>query len=152
MYDYSIYWIKEEISNHYFHKSDILYRFFKEYQNNQNNVDLRNQYLYITNDFDKEIIISHIKNYLKDHVRLHINKAYLEIYNNKQYISLHIGKKQLKFRSGSLQDAEDLLFPMLRIFQPFLFVVGNTHQNYGWISPMKIPRGEQRTQVLYSCR
>ncbi|MFD1850288.1 sporulation inhibitor of replication protein SirA [Oceanobacillus bengalensis] len=150
MYEYSIYWIREEIASHYFHKSDILYRFFGEYQDNSNRIDLRKQYLYITNRFSKNTMISHISMHLKDNVNFHMKGSSMEIYTDRQYISLHISEKQLKFRSGSLQDAEEILFPVLRIFQPFLFVIGNTDEKYGWITPVKLPKAERENRVLYS--
>ncbi|RKQ37568.1 sporulation inhibitor of replication protein SirA [Oceanobacillus halophilus] len=151
MYEYSIYWIKEEIANHYFHKSDILYRFIKEYRNNQNRLDLKNQYMYVTQDFHVKSLIHHIKKHSKDHVNIQMENSLMEISSNRHYISLHIREKHLKFQSGSLQDAEELLFPVLRLFHPYLFVVSDTYQNYGWISPVKLPRDELRNQVLYSC-
>ncbi|WP_068672255.1 sporulation inhibitor of replication protein SirA [Oceanobacillus sp. Castelsardo] len=152
MYDYSIYWIKQEIANHYFHKSDILYRFFEEYHHNKNRIDLRKQFLYITKNIEKDTIISILKYNLKDDVQIKQNGSTSEIYDNGHFISLHIDKKQLNFRSRSLQDAEEFLFPVLRLIHPLFFVVGHRDQNYGWISPIKFPRNIDRNQVLYSCR
>ncbi|WP_085992112.1 sporulation inhibitor of replication protein SirA [Oceanobacillus senegalensis] len=152
MYMYSIYWIREEIANHYFHKSDILYRFFKEYENTPRRSDLKNQYNFITHFFHIDSLMTHIKNHLKKHMKVHTNGTYMEIYSGKQYISLHISEKQIKFRCESLQDAEELLFPILRLYQPYMFVVGDSYRNFGWISPVKMPRDEQKNQVLYSCQ
>lgn len=152
MYDYSIYWIKQEIASHYFHKSDILYRFFDEYYHNKNRLDLRTQFLYITNNVDKDNILSILKYNVKEDVQLKHNDSIIEIYKNGHFISLHIGKKQLNFRCRSLQDAEVILFPLLRLIHPLFFVVGHRDQNYGWISPIKFPRNIDRNQVLYSCR
>ncbi|KKE78448.1 sporulation inhibitor of replication protein SirA [Oceanobacillus caeni] len=152
MYDYSIYWIKQEVANHYFHKSDILYRFFEEYRYNKNRIDLRRQFLYITKSIEKDIFISILKYNLKDDVHINQNDSIIELYNNRYFISLHIEQKQLKFRSRSLQDAEEILFPILRLIHPLFFVVGHTNQKYGWISPIRFPRNIERNQVLYSCR
>lgn len=150
MYEYSIFWVVDEIANHYFHKSDFLYRFFREFQSNQERKDLKKQYDYITNDFTKDILISHMKNHYQKSPSLQIKGPQIEIYKNKQYIALHISEKHLRFRCETLQDAEELLFPVLRQFQLSLFIIGNNIQNYGWISPKINTSNYHSEQVLYS--
>lgn len=152
MYEYTVYWIRDEIANHYFHKSDILYRFLKDYQLNSHRLDLQKQFIYITNKFVKDIMISHIEKQIerKESTEINVNGTYMEIKSKRHFIMLRISDRQLIFHSHSLQDAEELLFPLLRQIQPFLFVVGNTINNYGWISPMKLPRNTIENQVLYS--
>lgn len=150
MKEYTIFWVIDEIADHYFHKSDFLYRFFKEFENNHDRNDLKIQYDYITNDFPEKTLISHMKNYYKKSPLLQIKGPQVEIYTNKQYIALHIDEKHLRFRCETLQDAEELLFPVLRQFQLSLFIIGNNIQNYGWISPMINTSKDQSQQVLYS--
>ncbi|RLL45405.1 sporulation inhibitor of replication protein SirA [Oceanobacillus piezotolerans] len=150
MEEYSIYWINEEVARNYFHKSDILYRFLVEYENNPNRVDLRKQYNYITNRFSIDILISHLRSHLKNIYSYRMKDSFIEISTTKQCIALHIGEKRLKFRSGSIQEAEELLFPILRRYQLYLFVIGNTINNYGWISPLKLSSVKREKQVLYS--
>lgn len=152
MYDYTIYWIKPEIANHYFLKSDILQRFFEEYQYNQHRIDLRKQFSYITNDFRKEKIITTLQNHLNDHIDIHPSGSIIRIQKNNSDIMLHISTREITFQTKSLQDAEAVLFPILRLIHPLLFIVGNTNDDYGWISPIKIPRENIRNQVLYSCQ
>lgn len=135
MYEYSVIWIKEDIAKHYFHKSDILYRFIKAYQKNHDRTDLKKQYDYITNDFPETALISHMKKYLNN-VSVQVEGPQIKLNKNLHLISLHISEKHLKFRCETLQDAEETLFPILRQFQSILFIIGNNIENYGWISPV----------------
>ncbi|MFD1037892.1 sporulation inhibitor of replication protein SirA [Virgibacillus byunsanensis] len=148
MKNYTIYWIQEEIGNHFFHKCDVLYRFFKTYENENNRVDLNGQFRYITKDVPKELVRAYIKNYYRNTNSIKMNGDTIEIYTDRQYISLHIHQKHIKFQCDMLHEAESLLFPTLRAFQPFLFIIGN--ENYGWISPVTKKREQKLEQVLYS--
>ncbi|MEC5422599.1 sporulation inhibitor of replication protein SirA [Virgibacillus sp. C22-A2] len=150
VYEYSVFWIREEIANHYYRKSDILFRFLRDYQNSKNREDLESQYFYITNTFPSDKLISHIEDYYTHDIRIEIKGTSIKIYRNLRCISLHIERKHLKFRCKTLQDAEELLFPMLRCFQPLLFITGNNLSNFGWISPMILTSNYQSEQVLYS--
>lgn len=150
MYDYTVYWIKPKVANHYFLKSDILYRFLEEYQYNQNRIDLKKQFLYITNEFKKETILSTLQFHLKDRIDVHPGGSIARIKNGSNDILIHINKNELSIRTKSLQDVENILFPILRLIHPLLFIIGNTNHDYGWISPMKLSRENIRNQVLYS--
>lgn len=141
-----MFWIKKEFAHHYFYKSDILYRFLKLYQNNKDREDLSTQYHYITNNFPERTLISHLHriNVQKEHNQFEINK-------NGQYVNLHIEKKYLSFSCKNLIDAEELLFPTLRLFQPLLFIMSKTDmEDYGWISPVQKSSEYYNGQVLYS--
>ncbi|MFC2946893.1 sporulation inhibitor of replication protein SirA [Virgibacillus sediminis] len=154
MYEYSIFWIKEEIANNYFHKSDLLYRFIYEYQRNHRRPDLKDQFNYITNSFSVSNLVTYLKT-CRDlgfvgSEKISIRGNMVEIYLNEKYISLQIKEKQLQFVCKTLQDAEDLLFPLLRKFDNKLFVVGNNHRKFGWISPIQQLNVSLSGQVLYS--
>ncbi|CDQ39915.1 MULTISPECIES: sporulation inhibitor of replication protein SirA [Virgibacillus] len=150
MYTYSIFWIKEEVATHYFHKSGILYRFFKDYQTDPEREDLSKQFKFITYEFNENVVIDYLKKNETFTMMKQDNHHTLKIYNKETYISLHMSEKQLKFRCKTLQDAEALLFPMLRQFQPLLFIVGDNIQNFGWIAPLLRYSKTGREQVLYS--
>ncbi|WP_373896095.1 sporulation inhibitor of replication protein SirA [Virgibacillus natechei] len=151
MYEYSIFWIKESVAKHYFYKSGILYRFIKDYLNNQNREDLKLQYDYITNRFSENTLISHIKRSCrKNQIAIQAEGTQIQLHKNQHLISLHISEKHLKFRCETLEDAEEFLFPMLRQFQPILFITGNNIENYGWISPIPYSGHYYSEQVLYS--
>ncbi len=142
--------MKENVANHFYYKSDILYRFLKEYQFNSNRTDLIKQYHYITNTFPVDSLINNIVDH---HQNAQINRRdnYIEISMNGHFISLHIFEKHIKFRCEVLHEAEVLLFPILRLFHPYLFIISNDLEDYGWISPVKNEREQKLEQVLYSC-
>ena len=148
MNKYTIYWIKQEIAQHYFFKCDILYRFLTSYQDNKNRQDLSIQYRYITHDFDKSHLAEHIKAY-DDHlsIKTHQNDQGMTLYKNNQYMLLHIDQSYLTCICTSLHDAEDMLFPILRTFHPLFFIISHTENKYGWISPITNSKFKDR-QVL----
>ncbi|MDY0408228.1 sporulation inhibitor of replication protein SirA [Virgibacillus soli] len=145
---YSIYWIKEEIADHYFYKSDYLYRFFKAYEAEPNRPDLAAQFAFITKDLLKEKIMQDMLNFPYDDVTIHRKHHHIELVASKNYITLHMYEKHIKFLCPSLHDAEKLLFPVLKQFHPYLFIVGRNQYNYGWISLAKPTTNYE--QVLYS--
>ncbi|GAA0611774.1 sporulation inhibitor of replication protein SirA [Virgibacillus siamensis] len=150
MNQYSIYWIKEEFAHHFFHKSHILYRFLTAYQMEENREDLTKQFEFITNSFPKNKLISHLSHIKSDNVHVRWENNNVEIWKDMQYISLHIHQKHINFRSEILHDAENLLFPALRLFQPVLFIMSNNVDHYGWLSPVIQRKKDKTEQVLYS--
>ncbi len=151
MSKYFVFWIKEEFAYHYFYKNDILHRFLSAYQQNKDRWDLSIQYDYITNRFPNNMLISHLYKSHYQSVQAKNNKKEFEIYNHQHYLTLHIHEKHLIFHCESLYDAEELLFPTLRIFQPLLFVMSETNkEEYGWISPVTKNRKYNSGQILYS--
>ncbi|SFA75680.1 Protein of unknown function [Lentibacillus halodurans] len=151
MNHYSIYWIKEEFAHFFYYRSDVLYRFIKSYDSHQNREDLSMQFKYITMDIPENLLISHIMKYHPSHVTTELEANSLKIYEDMRYISLHIEEKRINFRGDIIHDAEDLLFPALRSFQPYFFVVGDHRYDFGWISPVSLGKNKDETgQVLYS--
>jgi len=148
--EYIGFWMKKEFAYQYFHKSDILYRFIRAYQQEKYRKDLAMQYNYITNSFPTDKLITYIKKSSPKRVNILSQGNQLEIYKNMQSMSLHIHEKHLNFRCETLHDAEDLLFPSLRRFHPFLFIIESNSDNYGWISPISMNREYKQEQVLYS--
>lgn len=148
---YLVFWIKEEFAYHYFYRNDILHRFLNAYQENKNRWDLSIQYDYITNKIPNKMLVSHLDRNHNQRVELGESETEFEIYNDHQYLTLHIYEKHLIFHCETLLDAEELLFPTLRIFQPLLFVMNNKNQDeYGWISPVTKNRKYNSGQILYS--
>jgi hypothetical protein len=149
--EYLAFWIKEEFAYHYFYKNDILHRFLSSYQGSKDRWDLAIQFDYITNEIPKHMLISHLKMIHSQHVQAQRKVNPIEIYNDQQYMTLHIHEKHLEFYCDRLYDAEELLFPTLRIFQPLLFVMNKTNKDeYGWISPVTKNRKYNNGQILYS--
>lgn len=149
---YTIFWIKEEFAYHYFYKNEILYRFLKMYQFNRERHDLLSQYNYITNNFSSDGLIKHFKEHFTQEGLIKLEEKTIKLYNESrnQFISLHINKKHLDFYSKSLNDAEDLLFPTLRLYQPLLFIMNQSRQDFGWISPVMNRYNDENSAKLYS--
>ncbi|WP_042144657.1 sporulation inhibitor of replication protein SirA [Paucisalibacillus sp. EB02] len=150
MKEYKIYWIKEEFAKHYYYKSDILYRFLREFHNKQYRVDLVSQFNFITESFPKDLLMFQLLRQPKNKLQSDHTFDKIELENKHSFISLHIEEKQIKFRCETLQDAETLLFPALRRFHPYLFIIDDYYENYGWISPVRTSVGYNNEQVLYS--
>ncbi|RYG71411.1 sporulation inhibitor of replication protein SirA [Lentibacillus lipolyticus] len=149
---YSIYWIKEEFAHFFYYRSEILCRFIKSYEQDQGREDLASQFQYITHDFPRTSLIAHIMDCLSSNTNMKKEDGLLKLYENERYISLHMEKKRINFRSDIIHDAEELLFPALRSFQPYLFVVGNNTEDFGWVSPVcQLTEKDRPGQVLYSC-
>lgn len=148
---YFVYSIKEEFAYHYFYKNDILYRFLSAYQENKDRWDLSLQYDYITNKFPSNMLISHLQRGYNQTVQAKSAKNEFEIYNHQHHLTLHIHEKHITIYCETLYDAEELLFPTLRVFQPLLFVMCRSSQEeYGWISPVTKNRKYNNGQILYS--
>jgi hypothetical protein len=150
MKEYKIYWIKEEFARHYYYKSDILYRFLREYHNKQSRNDLVTQFNFVTECFPKDSLISQLIRQPKNTFNKKRISSEIEIGNIHNFIALHIDEKQIKFRCETLQDAESLLFPTLRGLHPYLFIIDDHYENFGWISPVRASIGYNNGQVLYS--
>ncbi|TMN23654.1 sporulation inhibitor of replication protein SirA [Lentibacillus cibarius] len=149
---YSIYWIKEEFAQFFYYRSEILCRFIKSYEHNQSREDLVKQFGYITLEFPQTSLIAHIMDYLPHNMSMQKKGDLLKIYDGNRYISLHMEEKRINFRSDIIHDAEEILFPALRSFHPYLFVVGNDTEDFGWISPVRqVTKRDKLGQALYSC-
>ncbi|WP_158234652.1 sporulation inhibitor of replication protein SirA [Lentibacillus sediminis] len=149
MYEYSIFWIKPEVAARYFHKSGLLYRFIKLYQSAPEREDVKAQFNYITHPFPPDLFIARNFYLSEQQITIKINGPFIDLQKDDRAISLQVGEKQIKFRCNTLQDAEELLFPALRAFQPVFFITGNTIENYGWTSPLP-GAWKERQHVLYS--
>lgn len=147
---YSIYPIKSEFAERYYFRSGILYRFFKQYHENNKNQVIDNQFNEITSFFSPKELNTKIKSLYNNKATVKDGNNSIEIEQDKHCISLHICEKQIEFRCDMLQDAEVLLFPILQLFHPSLFVLDNNLNNYGWISPVKKLKDQLNEEVLYS--
>lgn len=149
---YSIYSIKKEYALRYYYKSDILYRFLKQYHENNQNHLIGDQFDAISSFFSVKVLNTKIKSLYNNKAIVKDGNNSIEIEQDNHYIALHIGEKQIDFRCDMLLDAEVLLFPILQLFHPSLFVLDNNLNNYGWISPVTKMKDRLylQEQVLYS--
>ncbi len=147
---YSAFLIERKFAEHYFYRADILFRFIKAYENNPTRDDLARQFAYITNRFPKTFF-SHFKNNRLISCLKQINDYQLEIHRKNHHVALHLYRRKLRFLCKSIHDADALLFPSLRSHYPYMFIVGEEANDFGWIEPIR----EQspfikNEQVLYS--
>src|SRR5699024_3758735 len=121
--------MKKEFAYQYFHKSDILYRFIRAYQQEKYRKDLAMQYNYITNSFSTDKLITYMKRSSLKRVNILSQSNQVEICKSMQCMSLYIHVKHLALRCETLLDAEVFLLPSLPRFHPFLFIIENQFDN-----------------------
>lgn len=147
---YIVYWIETEIAHYFFHKCDVLYRFFQDHENSNDQL-LSAQYEYITKDFPHNSLMSQIKNYsYKNNITIQKKGQTIELYKDGRYVALQIDQKRLIIYCQTLHCAEKLIFPPLRLFHSLLFVIKNNFQKYGWISPFIKSNQINKKEKLYS--
>src|SRR5699024_7473240 len=109
-------------------------RFLITYKYNLNIGYLNRQYSYITRPFSFKEILYRLENmYTDDFIK---KGNHIEIETEGYCIELHVQPKQIEFCCATMQDAETILFPILRQMYPYLFVISENPMNYGWISPI----------------
>lgn len=145
-----IYWIKEEVAYRYFYKSDILYRFIKQYERTNFRLDLSLQYNYITSKFSKDALKTHLENTKDADTVIRLNNNLIEIHHDDSTVQLNLNHRYITFDCQSLHEAETLLLTPLRTFYPFLFIVHAEGKDFGWISPVTKNIKHKNGQLLYS--
>ncbi|WP_047981180.1 sporulation inhibitor of replication protein SirA [Ornithinibacillus contaminans] len=150
MKEYTVYWIKEEFAKHYYYKNDILFRFIREYQTKRVRKDLVMQFNFITEDVPVDLILPKLAMQQGKNGSGYFDENPIQLVGTHNDITLHIAKKHLKFRCETLQNAEAVLFPMLRQIHPYIFIIDYQSENFGWISPARINIAYTTEQVLYS--
>lgn len=149
MNEYQVFWIKEAFAYRYFIKSDILYRFFEQYNSNQHREYVNKQFIYVTREFSRQSMLHHINKNQKN-MDLHIKNNDVYIRSGDIFIILSLYRSHLAFQCHTLHDAEQLLLPLLRSFHPLLFILGKNAPEFGWITPLISSTNFRKEQVLYS--
>ncbi|MCT2536397.1 sporulation inhibitor of replication protein SirA [Aquibacillus koreensis] len=137
MQKYTIFWVEEEFCYHYYYKSEILYRFFKEYMEQTSRRDLFSQFIYITRVLPYSKLLNHVQMCHKNELKLHMSGKKINIQKDGQYMELHLHKRYMTIYCQSVQVADALLFQPLKVFHPSFFIIENGSFNAGWITPMK---------------
>lgn len=63
MNEYAIYWIEENVAKNYYHKSDLLHRFFLECAEKEDEVIIRKQFRFITRKIHFYKFAMHLKTF-----------------------------------------------------------------------------------------
>lgn len=154
MNEYIVYWLEEPFTRRYFKKSDILFRFLKQYEKDKERQDLLLQFKYITKIFPKDVIIELFNDYRYKHkINVHVDsQKKIDIRKENNIITLWINTNRIVFYCSSLDVAEFVLLPILREFHPYLFIANMETNEYGWISPIFSSDQFKKEQVLYSIK
>lgn len=140
MHTYSLYWIKDEFSFHYFHKTNILYHFFQERYYNPGSRQLTLQYEYISQPIPLELLMHQVTHHLRKPVELHFDddETSFTIYERGQAVKLSQREhREVEIQAENLHVAECLLFDALRKMDHSFFIMSQECQQYGWIAPVK---------------
>ncbi|MCP3031288.1 sporulation inhibitor of replication protein SirA [Halobacillus sp. A1] len=126
---FAIYAIKRDVTEKYYYKVDLLKRFFEECWTFSDSSIYKKQLDYITNHFSfyewlKKIQGNH--SILSD--RIYDCEMNYDIIEGKNCCCL--------FQCDSLWQAERVLFQPLRMCNQTFFIIEESGEHYGWISPL----------------
>ncbi|GGF10318.1 hypothetical protein GCM10010954_06090 [Halobacillus andaensis] len=126
---FAVYAVKRDVTEKYYYKVDLLKRFFEECHNFSSSPIYMNQLDYITTHFSfydwlKKIHGNHTD--LKE--RLFDCEINYDILDGKNCCCL--------FQCDSLWQAERVLFQPLRMCDQTFFIIEESGEHYGWISPL----------------
>lgn len=150
MNEYTIYWIDENVAKHYFHKSDLLHRFFLEYAEKQDEIIYRKQFRFITRKLHFYKFVMHLQTFSKPDIIVKRIGNRVRVKRGKESLCLYIENGELVLKCHHLISAVSILFPILEDIHPYFFVQGKDTPQYGWISPKPIKALEDESQVLYN--
>ncbi|HLR15915.1 MAG TPA: sporulation inhibitor of replication protein SirA [Bacillota bacterium] len=134
---YYVYSMKTKAAHHFYYKSDLLYHFLKNYNEQREEKELTNQFSYVTTRLETGKVMELLKK-ISSNVQINeIQANYFQITNGMKSVYLHVLETHLKLKCPSIYDAEQLLFKPLRLYPTHLFVAHAKKQVYGWISTLK---------------
>ncbi|HLS35667.1 MAG TPA: sporulation inhibitor of replication protein SirA [Bacillota bacterium] len=150
MKKYKLYWIQKEVANYFYHKGDILYRFLLEYLQSKSYHTII-QYDYITKEMPHSDLIMYIKEKCKLHnIEVIQKEQTIQLQQKETIINVMINDTNIEIFSRTIHCAEKVIFPILRTFEPSLFIVGEAKNEYGWIAPFRHEERFKTNEKLYS--
>ncbi|MFD2925659.1 sporulation inhibitor of replication protein SirA [Halobacillus naozhouensis] len=134
-----IYAIKQEVCEHYYYKVEIIKRFFEECLRAPHSGLLQKQLDYITEDFSyKQWFADRYKGLRNIPFSINANG---ELFKRGQNYDIIIKKNgSCLLQCDSLWQAERVLFQPLRMCDQSFFIVEESGEHYGWISPLSSQR------------
>lgn len=151
MLRYSVFWIEEEFSYHYFYRAEILYRFLNGWQEPVKSADYNSQFNYVTRILPVSELISHFSS-AGSAISVEKTSNVLSFHSGRQRLTLSVEERIIHAECEFFQEAEALLFQSLRKFDDNFFAVETSQENYGWISTGKKRNHALNHQLLYSFR
>jgi len=150
MNEYAIYWIEENVAKNYYHKSDLLHRFFLECAEKEDEIIIRKQFRFITRKIHFYKFAMHLKTFSSPDIYVKRIGNRVLVKKGEESLCLYIENGELILRCHHLAVAVSLLFPILEDIHPYFFVQGKDTPQYGWISPKSIKELNDESQVLYN--
>ncbi|QHS22342.1 sporulation inhibitor of replication protein SirA [Virgibacillus sp. MSP4-1] len=136
MQKFSLFLIKENVADAYYHKSDILFHFLQRYPSLKNDEVYRKQFLYITQEISTDHLIQFIqKQYPTQSVRTSAHQLYITY--QSAHIKITVNPTECTVEGSSLHEVEQFVFEYLRSFYSTFFVVNIADQQFGWLSPQR---------------
>ncbi|WP_067843657.1 sporulation inhibitor of replication protein SirA [Amphibacillus sediminis] len=115
MHCYYIFFVKDDVYQDYFFKTDLVAHFFCSYLREPNREDLNRQFYFITQAIHKNALKALPQNHNQS---IHFKERMLTIYRNESLLNdYHL-----------LQHLEDRHRPC--------FILDLTNQDYGWLTPL----------------
>lgn len=133
MYTYSIFSVKSEIAVHYFYKTSVLFRFFKEFKECPRLTYLQLQYNYVIEPLQLSLVAAYLRS-LTDDVNIEKKDKYIQIFWEGKSLTIYEDGHHIELTCSSIQEAEEFFFPILRDSPGFYFVINNRLNDYGWLS------------------
>ncbi|WP_194841268.1 sporulation inhibitor of replication protein SirA [Salinibacillus xinjiangensis] len=137
MQKYTLYLINDEVVEHYYHKSNLLYDFLRKYNSSMNDEVYMKQFDYITKEIPCEKLLDFIKQQVRSHFLIEAYRNELAIASESMSLRFRCDQKECMVISSSLHDVEKLLFEHLRAFHHAFFVVNQSENQFGWLSPLR---------------
>lgn len=145
---YYVYSMKVKVAHHFYYKSSVLFNFLKTYEKNSNQIELKDQFSYIIDEFDQPKLMYYIKS-ISNYIQItQIQPGYFQISDGTKSVYLHVLDTHFVLKCPSIHVAEELLFESLRLFPSHLFVVHAEKHVYGWISTLKNKESINNRQLL----
>ncbi|GGC97948.1 sporulation inhibitor of replication protein SirA [Pontibacillus salipaludis] len=140
MREYALFWIKDEFSSHYFHKTNILFDFLKEWKYHPDHTLSTTQFQYVTKPIPLDMLVHYVteKNRKPVEMTYYQNKMSFVIQCKGQNIRLtQMSDREVRITAESLHQAETMIFETLRTFNHSFFIMDEDMRQYGWIAPIK---------------
>ncbi|MCP8616424.1 sporulation inhibitor of replication protein SirA [Salirhabdus salicampi] len=137
MLQLSLFWIREEFAKHYFHKSDLLYAFLREYKKEHADQTYNRQFDFITKDIPFAKISRYLHDKLKGSAKVHIGINHISIEHQNLQMAIQCDRKEWTILCSSMEEAELMLFEYMRGFHTSFFVMDVHNHQYGWLAPIK---------------
>ncbi|MBM7552642.1 sporulation inhibitor of replication protein SirA [Thalassobacillus pellis] len=135
MHLYYVYAMKEEVSKEYYYKTELLFRFLKEYHRNSQLELYKLQFHFITEPFPLIDLVRILTRYPRERMSL-IHGRKLTKWVEKRGI-IEITNDMCLIQCESFMEAEQMLFQKLRDIDGCFFIAEFHLDHYGWVSPQR---------------